>query len=227
MVSVVTLAPRGQFFGVTSQQVATAKAELALPDKYILALGRINKRKNLCALLAGANRANLVTPELPLVLAGPTSGQQEEGLGELLKELGPRARKIGFVPEELIAGLVGGARIMVSLSVVEGFGLPPLEGLAAGVPVLMARSAVANEIMGDAAVFVSDIRDPSEVARALDSLLTSEELREEMAARGRVQLERYSWSRSGAELSSAIDRALVRKVKRNERKTQGTEEKSP
>ena len=205
-VSVVWCAPRPEFLDVGRDDIHKARRELGLPQGYVLSLGRLNVRKNVGALLAAVEASRCVTDQCPLVVAGPVDGQQEEGLFAQMEALGPRLIRLGFVDDHLIPGLVAGATLLVSLAQFEGFGLPPLEAMAAGVPVLVARSRVAEEVMGDAPVFVDDVHEARAVAQALDELIEGDFVRQAAIRRGRERAGGYSWDVSAAVLSGVVEK---------------------
>jgi glycosyltransferase involved in cell wall biosynthesis len=127
-----------------------------LPDRFVLALGTVEPRKNLPALLA----AMRTVPELPLILAGPS------GWGPELGELPPGSRSIGFVDEADKPALLAAATVLAYPSLWEGFGLPVLEAMTQGTPVVTSAGTSTEEVAGGAAVLV----DPRSVASIGDGI---------------------------------------------------------
>ena len=97
-----------------------------------------------------------------------------------------------FVPEEELIKLYNGAEILVFPSLYEGFGLPPLEAMACGVPVITSNAASLPEIVGDAGIQV-DPRSPEELCQTIIEVLTNHELREDMQRKGIERASSFSW----------------------------------
>jgi glycosyltransferase involved in cell wall biosynthesis len=116
-----------------------------------------------------------------------------------------RIRIRSYVSEEELASLYGGARAFVFLSEYEGFGLTPLEALAAGVPVVVLDTAVAREIYGDAAVYVAQ-PDPAQIDAALERVLFDDVERMRILTDARTVLSRYSWRRCAEQVLDILTR---------------------
>jgi glycosyltransferase involved in cell wall biosynthesis len=151
------------------------------PPRHVLYVGDAEPRKNLALLHAAMERFTA----LPLRVAG-RAGEPVDPAG--------------------LAALYAGALALVHPSVEEGFGLTPLEAMAAGVPVVAARCAAVEEVCGDAALYV-DAHDPAALADRLERLLGAPELRSEHVARGRRRAARFSWEASAAAHLTAYERA--------------------
>jgi glycosyltransferase involved in cell wall biosynthesis len=154
---------------------------------HFLYVGDDEPRKNLPLLLAGhrlyRERTGPEAPPLPLVLAGAIAGSPD---GARVERLPPSAR---------LAELYDEAAALVLPSLHEGFGLPALEAMTAGVPVLAARSPGIWETCGDAAEYF-DPRDPEALAGALAVLATEGERRRDLSERGRRRAAAFSWRRA-------------------------------
>ena len=193
----VTVTPEGVapvFFGA-SPLGEKALARLGIPGPFFVAVGTIEPRKNLTTLLE-AWRA--VEPELEgwrLVLAGP------KGWGPDLPET-RGVIPVGWVGDETLPGLLAAAEAFVYPSLYEGFGLPPLEAMAAGTPAIVGRYSAAEEVLGDAAWLV-DPRDVDGFAEALRTLATDASARASYALAGKAQAVGYTWSRTAAATISA------------------------
>jgi alpha-1,3-rhamnosyl/mannosyltransferase len=175
--------------------VATRLAPLGLrAGDYLLFLGTIEPRKNLTRLLQAVEAAG---PEIgPLVLAGGR-GWNNAGIRDAIGRLARagRVRDLGYVPDDLRLPLFAGARAFVYPSLYEGFGLPPLEAMACGTPVLTSNVSALPEVMGDAALFV-DPEDVSELAAALTRIWHDDALRADLRARGLARAGHFSWDRT-------------------------------
>jgi len=102
---------------------------------------------------------------------------------------------------------VAGAEVLVQPSLCEGFGLPPLEAMAAGTPCLASRIEPLVEVCGDAAAYC-DPRDPADIARRLLELLENRQARQELSSRGRERARAFSWDRSATETLAVFEQVL-------------------
>jgi glycosyltransferase involved in cell wall biosynthesis len=157
-------------------------------EPFLLYVGSLDARKNVETLLEAVGASD---PPLPakLVITGPVDGAPPP---EVTTSDG-RMRHLGFVPAEELAGLYGSARALVLPSLYEGFGLPVLEAMVAGTPVVASDIPSLREVAGQAALFVERPLDPTAWRDALARICSDQELREELARRGRVEAERHSW----------------------------------
>ncbi len=158
---------------------------------YVLAVGAIQRRKNQLTALEAASAVGL-----PLVVAGP---EKEPALAEELRARG--ARLEGHVETERLAELYRGAACLVQASRYEGFGLPVLEAMACGTPVVAVREPALEEVAGDAAVFVEEAGLADGIRRALDE-------RDRLVAAGLERALRFSW-RTAAERTLAVYRDIL------------------
>lgn len=156
---------------------------------YFLFFGSIEPKKNVGRLLEAYFASGL---DLPLVIVGARAWKSEGELA-LLKQRPAddrRVRQVDYVPAETLAALIRGARAVVFPSLYEGFGLPVLEAMSLGTPVLTSNAGSLPEVAGDAAVFV-DPYDPRDIAAALRRLAHDDALCAELSARGRAQAARF------------------------------------
>lgn len=184
-----------QFRTMANADAADLVAEkYGIESPYVLTVGVIQPRKNLRRLLEGFAKLKQSHPcEHKLVVVGKY-GWKESGLERHVKQLGLGGDVIltGYVPYEDLPALYGAADVFVYPSIYEGFGLPPLEAMACGTPVITGNRASLPEVIGEAGLMV-DPFDPDFFADALDRLLFDRLLRAEMFALGLDQAANFSW----------------------------------
>jgi glycosyltransferase involved in cell wall biosynthesis len=169
-----------------------------LPEHFILFVGSIEPRKNLISLL----KAYLLLPEyikrdFKLLLVGLKGWKNVEIL-ELLNKLKGNAEYLGFVDNEELAGLYRKASCFVYPSLYEGFGLPPLEAMACGCPVVTSDVASLPEVCGDAAYYINPYNVES-IAEGIHKVLTDRNLRQNLIERGLERSKLFSWEKSARE----------------------------
>lgn len=213
-VRAVYLAADARYRPDPSPDDADVRARLGLPKRYVLYVGSFDVRKNVAAVLATAIWTGPVTGgDCPLVVAGrlperdtafaPDPRRQARELG-----LEPEwVRFAGPVAEEDKPALYRGAVALVFPSRYEGFGLPPLEAMACGVPVVGSSAASIPEVVGDAGVLLEP-DDAEGMAGALIQLIQDPAFRAELGRRALVQAARFSWERTARETLDAYREAL-------------------
>jgi glycosyltransferase involved in cell wall biosynthesis len=172
---------------------------------YVLWVGSLRRhdpRKALDILLAAAAQAGAAT----LVLAG-AEGEESRRLAALAAPLGIRLVLPGYVPDEDLAALYRGAAVSVLPSIHEGFGLPVLEAMASGVPVVATHGGNLADLAGDVAVLVPP-NDVKAIAGAINRLLQDPLERARLAAAGPLIAARYTWQRT-AEMTVAVYKGLI------------------
>jgi alpha-1,3-rhamnosyl/mannosyltransferase len=185
-----------------SSRDADIKARYSLDQDYILSVTNIHPRKNLLGLLAAYRllRQHIgdQTPQLLIV------GKRYWGNSSLETEARDMGvRLLGYVPQADLPGLYRAAKLFVYPSLYEGFGLPPLEAMASGVPVVCGNNSSLPEAVGDAALLV-DMRQPQEVARALGELILNHLRRIQLKEQGLQQASQFSWQRAAHELVTVL-----------------------
>ena len=160
---------------------------------YLLAVGNHSPNKNLTALIAAHRFCAEVVPPLALV------GGAVPGLNPT-HAAGGRIQALGRAPDADLRGLYEGAAGFVFPSLHEGFGLPPLEAMQLGVPVISSTAGALPDVLGDAPIWF-DPGNPSSIARALRRMAAE---RREMRARGLTQAARFSWTQSAHALLGAV-----------------------
>jgi glycosyltransferase involved in cell wall biosynthesis len=197
---------------------AAVRQKYNLPDKYLLYLGGYDQRKNVRVLIqAFARLRDLYTAGWRLVLAGVPLGRdskffpsperiaRDARLETPMPE--PAIQSIGWVDEADKPALYSAAAAFLFPSLYEGFGLPPLEALACGTPVICSNASSLPEVVGDAA-FLVDPGDASAWANAIRRVLSDDSGRAGMRKRGLMQSQKFSWNRAARE-TSAVYRSIT------------------
>jgi glycosyltransferase involved in cell wall biosynthesis len=200
-------APQGE------AEVAARLAPLDLrPGSYLLFLGTIEPRKNLTRLLQAVESAG--SDVGVLVLAGG-HGWNNAPIRDAIARLARagRVRALGYVPDDLRPPLLAGARAFVYPSLYEGFGLPPLEAMACGAPVVTSNVSSLPEVVGDAGLYV-DPTDVPALAEALIRIWGDDALRADLRARGLARAAEFSWDRT-ARLTLDVYRAVLEETPRS------------
>lgn len=171
-----------------------------VPDRpFVLAVGTLEPRKNLPRLVAAYRRLpQPLQAAHPLVVTGRLGWEADETLAAL-DALGDRAVRTGFVSDAELAGLYRRCGLFAYPSLGEGFGLPVLEAMACGAPVLTSSVSSLPEVGGDAAAYC-DPRDEGAIAAALEALLGDPGRRAALAAAGPRRAAMFSWDRTAAEV---------------------------
>jgi glycosyltransferase involved in cell wall biosynthesis len=176
-------------------------------ERYVLALGTLEPRKDLPTLVRAFDLLADADPDLRLVLAGPDGwGADQVSAAVLAARHGDRVRRLGWVADGARRALLAGAEVVAYPSRYEGFGLPPLEALAAGTPVVATRAGALPEVLDDAAEWAA-VGDPESVASALRTVLDDTDRAAAIVAAGRRRLATYSWDRTAAGLTGLYRRA--------------------
>jgi glycosyltransferase involved in cell wall biosynthesis len=206
-IAVVPHGVTGTFGDVSADGVRAACARYGLrPGGYVVCLGAISERKNTLVLARAV--ATIDDPAIALVVVG-SAGHGADVIRDEIARLGPSARIVetGYVPDAEAAALVRGAATLAHPALAEGFGLVPLEAMAAGTPVVAARSSSVPEVVGDAAVLVGDPTRPEPWADALRSVLGQPERRAAMAEAGLRQAATFTWERAARTMLEIYDEA--------------------
>lgn len=174
--------------------------KLGIPKNYkiILYVGSEQPRKNIPFILEAISHLKTKLPDIKFVKVGnPQSPGAREELIKQINTLGLQneVKFVGFVSESDITKYYNAADLFVFPSLYEGFGLPPLEAMACGTPVITSNFTSLPEVVGDSAIIV-DPYDVKAFAEAMYNLLTDEKLREEMITKGLKRAKLFSWERS-------------------------------
>lgn len=174
-------------------------------DRYVLALSTVEPRKAFPTLVEAFDGLAAEDPDVRLVIAG-RDGWDAGRLAEAIDNSPAKERivRLGYIDTETRADLLAGATVFAHPARYEGFGLPPLEALAAGVPTVATTAGSLPEVLGDAALLVEP-EDATALAEALDRVLTDENLAKDLAARGPVHAGRFSWDETADAVTEALE----------------------
>jgi glycosyltransferase involved in cell wall biosynthesis len=179
---------------------------MAGAEQYILAIGTIEPRKDLPRLVDAFDAVAEEYPDVKLVVAGP-DGWGADAFRAAYRRAKHRDRvvRLGFVSEDDRNALLRGATLFAYPSLYEGFGLPPLEAMSAGTPVVTTSSGGIPEVVDDAAIVVPP-GDTDALAGGLARVLDDPELVDQLRARGFANIARFSWDRTADELAALYRR---------------------
>ena len=179
-------------------RLAAVRSRYQLPEAYVLYVGTLQPRKNLARLLEAFAVLVQQGRKVHLAIAGK-KGWLYQGLFTQAEQLGlQHVHFTGYVPQEDLPALISAAQLFVLPSLYEGFGLPVLEAMACGTPVICSNTSSLPEVAGDAAALVNPL-DTAELAQALCRVLDNADLRQDMVQRGLRQVQHFSWDKCGRE----------------------------
>ncbi len=176
---------------------------------YLLFIGTVEPRKNLSRLIRAYNvfRAN-ASYALPLVLVGASGWLNQDLFREIDKSPWKDEIKImGYVAKTDLSALYSGATAFVYPSIYEGFGLPPLEAMACGAPVITADNSSLPEVVGDAAILV-DAYEVDVIAHAMVQVASDPSVREDLRQRGLARAKLFTWRRTAEQTLAVYEKAL-------------------
>lgn len=180
-----------------------------LSDKsYILFTGTIEPRKNLIGLLKAYELLDIgISKKFPLVLAGGKGWLDEEihDTIERLRNTGLEIVQTGYLPYKELPILYSRAAVFVFPSLYEGFGMPPLEAMACGTPVITSNNSSLPEVIGDAGIMI-DAKNYSDLSRAITKVITDADFADKMMRLGIQQAKKFSWEKSGRIVLEALEK---------------------
>jgi glycosyltransferase involved in cell wall biosynthesis len=216
-ISVVYSGARSSFKSIdrNDQKLLTVKEKYNLPYKFMLYLGTIEPRKNIVGIIRAYNQLrNIKHPELAkykLVIAGERGWKSEKIFSEIGKSpFGEDIIFTGFVADEDKPAIYNLASLFVYPSFFEGFGFPPLEAMACGVPVITSNNSSLPEVAGAAAILI-DPDKPDEIYQAMKEILLSRNLQESLRKKGFEQVKKFEWKKTAEEFLKVIICNSVRK----------------
>jgi len=195
------------FRPVDGATVDAVRERHGLRDPYLLFVGTLQPRKNLGRLLAAFDRIAEAHPTVTLALVGAIgwhSDRLREALGRMRAR--ERVRVLGYVDDADLPALITGAVALAFPSLYEGFGLPALEAMACGTPVLASNTSSLPEVVGEAGLLVDPL-DVDAIAAGLDRLILDAPLRQELGLRGIARAAKFTWRRAARETLAVLREA--------------------
>jgi len=209
-ITVIYEAAAPEFRPAAPAALAAVRRRYDLPDEFLIHVGTIEPRKNLTRLIGALQQLRETGLLIPLVVVG-ARGWLYDDFFRRIEELDLRqaVHFPGFVPATDLPLVYGAATVAAMPSVYEGFGLPILEAMACGVPVVSSSSSSLPELGGEAARYF-DPYDVAEMAEVIRAVWTDADLRQEMRLKGLVQAARFSWERAAEETLAVYERVRGR-----------------
>jgi glycosyltransferase involved in cell wall biosynthesis len=211
---VIPEAANTHYRALREEEIQPALERASVSRPYILYVGSIEPRKNLVRLLQAYSQLREWSPKWRLVIVGARNFWKSSPVKEAVEQLGlgEWVRFTGYVPEEDLPALYNGADLFVFPSLYEGFGLPVLEAMACGTPVVTSNSSSLPEVAGEAALLV-DPYSVDEIAASMRRVLEDPELAAELRARGLERVGQFSWERTARETIAVYEQVLDSKKK--------------
>lgn len=179
------------------------KLKYNLPDTYILYVGRLNTRKNVPNLIKAFSQLN--NNKYPLVLVG-NKDWKTDNINKLIQELKIENKVIqtGSVSLSELSSIYALSKIFCFLSFEEGFGLPPLEAMASGIPIIVSNTSSLPEVCGQAGTYVN-ANKPNEIAFTIDKLLNDDKLYHQKSIQGIERAKQFTWSDTADKLITILE----------------------
>ncbi len=191
-------------FKKLSFKTVEAKLQYGLKDKFILYVGSIFNRRHISELIRAFEETSKKLPDYQLLLIGKNFTNPFIDIEKLINKTNRRLKSatpktvLQFDspkrPEDLVL-LYNMAELFVYLSTYEGFGLPPLEAMACGTPVVTSNTSSIPEVVGNSAILVNDPTNIGEISKAMQKGLTDKNLRKELIEKGLERVKKFSWER--------------------------------
>ena len=185
---------------LSEEEVSVFRQKKGLPEQYLLSVGTLEPRKNLSLLLRAYARLRNAGEKLPLlIMAGGRGWMYESLFAEVERlQLADSVYFPGYVPSQELPLWYNGATCLLYPSLYEGFGLPPLEAMACGTPIISSNTSSLPEVIGDAGLLL-DPSDEERWAEEVAKTLRKPELLRELARRGQSRARQFTWGRAAEE----------------------------
>ena len=212
-VVVVHDAPRGCFRPLAPNQSLATTRRLGIDDDFLLFVGTIEPRKNLLTLIRSFENVLKNTSLRPqLVIAGEEGWLTDELFGYVkVRDFGDRLRWTGYVSDDDLCALYSSCRAFIYPSIYEGFGLPPLEAMACGAPVISSSIPSIREVLGTAARLVPPT-DAAALTKSIIELWENSAERQRLSEAGQARAAEFSWESTARQTREVYEAALGRKT---------------
>lgn len=198
-----------RFSPKSEHEIASAIEKLNIPSRwYVFALGSLEPRKNLSRLLQAWQKIISLIPEDVWLVIGGAKGKAMVFEGVNFDPLPPRVFLTGHVPDDLLPQIYAGAIVSPYLSVYEGFGLPPLEAMACGTPVITGNLTALPEVVGDAGILV-DPFSVDDIARAMLKVITDQNVQIYLGRRGLQRAKMFDWNYTAQKTWDVLEKAAA------------------
>ena len=194
-----------RFQPAAAETIAETKRRLNLPERYLLSVGSLEPRKNLRRLLAAWRQIASDWPDVSLVVAGAKFSQRYRDAG--LDDDAPRVFFTGYLADDDLPTVYSGAELFVYPSLYEGFGLPVLEAMACGAPVVCSQTTSLPEVAGAAALLVNPL-DIAAITSGVAALLADPARRNTLRTLGKARAAQFTWERAAARTQQVFQDAL-------------------
>jgi len=191
------------FHPMSAEDLASARKNLGLPERFILFVGTIEPRKNLETLL----EAWATMRDRPDLVVVGSWGWLYDSIRDRMDRLGPGLHHLDSLEPGDLPAIYNLARVVAHPAWYEGFGLPPLEAMACGTPVVVSDASSLPEVVDDAGLVVP-AGEPEAWRRALERVIGDTDLAADLKRRGIIRAAQYSWARAAGLTWQAIDRAI-------------------
>ena len=203
MVTAIPLAPDPMFSPCNEADVRNIKAKYNLPESYLLFVGILEPRKNINLLIDAMEKAD---SDISLVLVGWNGWGDKSWMDKIQKKgLAHRIVMTGYLPDEDLKEVYSGATALVYPSLYEGFGLPIVEAMACGCPVICSNTASMPEVAGNAAILI-DPFSSDELAEGLEKISNDTEFRQNLMKKGLAQAASFKWEVTARETLELFQR---------------------
>ncbi len=206
-ITVIPCAASTAFRPFPPQEMQKFRKEKNLPDKYILAVGTLEPRKNMKTLIKCMSQ---IPAEVSLYIIGGKGWQYEEIFDQVKKEgLANRVKFLGYVDEKELPLYYNAAACFVFPSLYEGFGIPPLEAMQCGCPVVCSNTSSLPEVVGDGVLLINPL-SVNDMSGAIQSILSGESLTRSLREKGLIQAGKFSWENSAKSLNEMFLRLVMK-----------------
>ncbi len=198
-IEVIYSAVGGQFRPLSPEQLSAIKQKYSLPERFVLSLATFEPRKNLASIIKGFDSLLSRRPDLQdcqLIIAGGQGWRHGQARNAWKKAINQKNIKwLGYLPAADLPAVYNLASALIYPSFYEGFGLPALEGMATGRPVITSSVTALPEVVGSAALMI-DPADSQAIARAIEQIFSDKNLAEELGLAGQKVAAKFSWQKT-------------------------------